>query len=519
MVRRRRPEVAGEVGRHPRGHPGAVVDVLAGEHLTGLVDAADQVAAVVRHEHLDVDVGLGQLVGDEGAQLVEALAGAGRHDDRVLLVPTQPVDDLRVGEVGLVDDDDLAHVGGVDVGEHGAHRGDLALGVGVRAVDDVQQQVGLGDLLERGAERLDELVRQRAHEADGVDERVEATVGRLGPAHGGVEGREQLVLDEHPGTGEPVEDRGLAGVGVPGDGDARHGIRPAAAALGVADRLHLLDLTAQLGDAGVDPATVELDLGLTRSARAHALAAGGLATGLARHRLTPATQARQEVLQLGQLDLRLALPALRVLGEDVEDQRGAVDDLDLDDVLEGAALARRELGVADDGVGALGDDDVAQLDGLALAEVGGGVGVRPALDDTGEHLGPGGLGERGELAHRVLGVVGGALAPDGGEHDPLEPQLAVLDLGDVLELGGQPGDAAQRGALLAVELVAVEGDVVVQHEAGSLNVAVSKVVSSAASASARPERMFLAVMFSLGSHRATPGGEPFLPGAASVSLR
>ena len=39
-------------------------------------------------------------------------------------------------------------------------------------------------------------------------------------------------------------------------------------------------------------------------------------------------------------DLRLALPALRVLGEDVEDQRGAVDDLDLDDVLELAQLAR-----------------------------------------------------------------------------------------------------------------------------------------------------------------------------------
>ena len=104
--------------------------------------------------------------------------------------------------------------------------------------------------------------------------------------------------------------------------------------------------------------------------------------------------------------------------------------------------------------------------GLALAEVGGGVGRWPALDDAVEHLGAGGLGERGELAHGVLGVVGGALGPDAGEHDPLEAQLAVLDLGDVLELGGEPGDAAQRGALLAVELVAVEGDVVVQHEAG-----------------------------------------------------
>src|SRR5690606_5439167 len=41
------------------------------------------------------------------------------------------------------------------------------------------------------------------------------------------------------------------------------------------------------------------------------------------------------------------------------------------------------------------------------------------------------------------------------EHDLLQAQLAVLDLGDVLELRGQPGDAAQCRALLALKLVAV----------------------------------------------------------------
>jgi hypothetical protein len=64
---------------------------------------------------------------------------------------------------------------------------------------------------------------------------------------------------------------------------------------------------AQLGDPGVDPAPVELDLGLAGTARADALTAGDPATGLPGHRLTPAAQARQEVLQLGELDLRLAL--------------------------------------------------------------------------------------------------------------------------------------------------------------------------------------------------------------------
>ena len=100
-------------------------------------------------------------------------------------------------------------------------------------------------------------------------------------------------------------------------------------------------------------------------------------------------------------------------------------------------------------------DDVAQLLRLAAAEVGRGVGVRPALQHAVEHDGAGGLGEGGELAQRVLGVLLLALRVHADEDDVLEAQLPVLDLGDVLELGRQPGDAAQRGALLAVPLLAV----------------------------------------------------------------
>jgi xanthine phosphoribosyltransferase len=66
-----------------------------------------------------------------------------------------------------------------------------------------------------------------------------------------------------------------------------------------------------------------------------------------------------------ELDLRLALTRLRVLGEDVEDQRRAVDDLDLDDVLEPAPLRRGEFVVGDDRVRAGRHDDVAQLGRLA----------------------------------------------------------------------------------------------------------------------------------------------------------
>ena len=63
------------------------------------------------------------------------------------------------------------------------------------------------------------------------------------------------------------------------------------------------------------------------------------------------------------------------------------------------------------------------------------------------HLGTSGLGQAGQLVQGVLGVHEGAGCPNPDEHDPLEAQLAVFDLGDVGELGGQAGYAAQRLAV------------------------------------------------------------------------
>ena len=42
------------------------------------------------------------------------------------------------------------------------------------------------------------------------------------------------------------------------------------------------------------------------------------------------------------------------------------------------------------------------------------------------------------------------------EDHPLEPQLPVFDLGDVLKLGGQSGHAAQRLALLKIHIAGLE---------------------------------------------------------------
>ena len=78
-------------------------------------------------------------------------------------------------------------------------------------------------------------------------------------------------------------------------------------------------------------APVGLELALAGSARPDAT--------LGPRQVGPqAGQARELVLELGEFDLEPALVRLRVQGEDVEDQPAAVDDLDPQQLLQGALL-------------------------------------------------------------------------------------------------------------------------------------------------------------------------------------
>ena len=152
-------------------------------------------------------------------------------------------------------------------------------------------------------------------------------------------------------------------------------------------------------------------------------------------------------MHLGQFDLCLALPAGGVLGEDVQDQRGAVDDFDLDDLLEGVQLGGAEFTFANDGVGTGRDHDLAQFLGLPRPDVGGRIGLVAPLDHAFENLRAGRLGQGGQFSQAGVGVRGRPLGPHPDQHNAFQPKLSVLDLGDVGELGRQAGHAAQRGAV------------------------------------------------------------------------
>ncbi len=172
------------------------------------------------------------------------------------------------------------------------------------------------------------------------------------PAHGRVEGGEQRVLDQHAGAGEPVEQRRLAGVGVAGDRDGRHLVARRSWPLGVPRRASCRRSRGAAWRSGRGCAAgrsrswSHRDRGCRCRRRRRP---GHRPAGTATH---PSRAAAAACTAAGPARPGPCPPGCGVLGEDVEDQRGPVDDLDLDDLLEVAQLAGGQLTVADHGVGA-----------------------------------------------------------------------------------------------------------------------------------------------------------------------
>ncbi len=279
-------------------------------------------------------------------------------------------------------------------------------GSAARRVDNVDEQVGFEHHLERRLERLDQAVGQLGDEPDRVGEQHRLAAGQRELAGGGVERGEEAVLDEHARVGEAVQQRRLAGVGV---ADERDGGQ-ATAVLGLALRRPVLvdlpELALQLVDAALDAATVDLELGLTR-------AAGADAATLLAQVVAPAPEAGQAVLELGQLDHGLALLAVGVLGEDVQDHRGAVERRPAEQLLQVVLLGRAELVVEDHGVGVHRQAQLAQLLGLALAHVGGRIRPVAGLHHPADLVGAGRVDQQRQLVEVGVGVVLGR-APAAG---------------------------------------------------------------------------------------------------------
>lgn len=98
------------------------------------------------------------------------------------------------------------------------YNGGLLLPLGIGHVDDVEQQVGILQLLQGGLEGLHQLMGQLADKAHGVGDHHVQGVADGQEAGGGIQGIKQAVVGGDPGPGDGIEQRGFAGVGVAHDG-------------------------------------------------------------------------------------------------------------------------------------------------------------------------------------------------------------------------------------------------------------------------------------------------------------
>ena len=109
---------------------------------------------------------------------------------------------------------------------------------------------------------------------------------------------------------------------------------------------HAAELRLDLGDALADLAAIHLKPCLARAPPSYS-------SGQTAHCPVLPHQAGHHVLELGHLHLQLALSGLGVLGKDIEDELGAVEDLALRDLAQIALLRRGQLLVKDQRRGVL----------------------------------------------------------------------------------------------------------------------------------------------------------------------
>ena len=173
---------------------------------------------------VDVDPERGQEGRDLGPERVHPEAGQGADEDRAREGRRRgtAVEGGLLDEVRLVERDEPRLVAGAELVEDGLDRGPVLSQVRIRGIDDLDQDIGPVDLLERRPERVDELVRELVDEAHRVGDDRGLAVAELHLARRGIERREQLVLGLRDlAADERVQEGRLAGVRVADDADRR----------------------------------------------------------------------------------------------------------------------------------------------------------------------------------------------------------------------------------------------------------------------------------------------------------
>ena len=282
------------------------------------------------------------------AQLFDVLPVLGRNEDRLLVQFGHPRlfqflqrDVFTCGRrqvvgffvhpsvgVDLVENHQHGLVGGLQFLLRLVHHLNLFFEVGVGDVNHMDEQIGLAHLVERAFERINKVGGQFADETYGVGKQ-EGQVFHHHLTNRGVERGKKFVFGKDVALGQQVHDSALSHVGI---ANQRSTDKPSSVFTLCGFLLVNLDeALLQQGDALKNDSAVHFQLRLTRTAESHAslTATRARAAALTLKVRPESLQAGQHIAVLSQFHLRLGIGRLGTHGKDVEDERGAVENLHL----------------------------------------------------------------------------------------------------------------------------------------------------------------------------------------------
>ena len=298
----------------------------------------------------------------------------------------------------------------------------------------MEEEGGGGDLFEGGPEGLDQVRRQVVDETHGVREQDFPLHRHPEAAARRFQGLEHPLPGGDPAAGQPVQQGGLAGVRVTHQRDHRQPPGVPALAAEFTDARHPLQVALQPADALPGAAAVHFQAGLAGAAAADAAAQPG-------ERGVPLGQPGQPVAQLRQFHLQPPFPALGATGEDIEDELGPVEHLEVGGGGDVAPLGGGEVRGEEQRVGAPVEGANDERFQFPAAEKRPRVGAGAALDHPVHHLQAGVPGQLGEFRqrfferdrplHRAHQHRAPGESPAGAFREG--PGVGALDLGDDLQ--------------------------------------------------------------------------------------
>ena len=267
----------------------------------------------------------------------------------------------------------------------------------MRDVDDVHEDVGFPHFVERTLESFDELGGKFADESDRVAQQ-EWNVLDDNLSDGCIESREEFIFGENVRLREQVHKGALAYVGVADKSEANH--LSAMSALGAHLPVYFGKLFFETGDSLLHDSAVGLDLGFAHTA------AGTSSSPLSFEVGPHAGQARKHVIVFGQFHLHLCVGSLGPLGEDFQDEAGAVDYYAvLQESLNVTLLHAGEFVIEDAVTYVVGFAVFADFLDLTTSYIGGAVGTVDLLDEGFVALYSGSFCQEAEFVEVFTGTV------------------------------------------------------------------------------------------------------------------